>query len=196
MVTAQSPLARQPEQLDYASPTQFRFGIHQLPKVEFFTVSANLPGISAGTVTQATPFKDIPLMGEKMEYENLSISFIVDEYLENYISLHNWLTGIGFPQNRSQFSKFRDVTSKTPDSQKGVSTDIGDVKQSTPDKAMYSDAFLQILSNKNNPIVEVNFENMFPISLSALDFSQAATDVEYMIATAEFAYQIYEIKTL
>ena len=46
MATAQSPLARQPDKLDYASPTQFRFGIHQLPKVEFFTVSANLPGIS------------------------------------------------------------------------------------------------------------------------------------------------------
>jgi|TARA_B110001454_G_scaffold99629_1_gene94133 hypothetical protein len=196
MATAQSPLARQPDQLDYASPTQFRFGIHQLPKVEFFTVSANLPGVSVPTTTLATPFTDISIMGEKTEFENLSISFIVDEYLENYISLHNWLTGIGFPKSRSQFSEFRDVTSNTPDSQKGVSTDIGDVKQSTPDKAMYSDAFLMVLSNKNNPIVEVNFHNVYPISLSALDFSQAATDVEYMTATAEFAYQIYEITTL
>ena len=196
MATAQSPLARQPDQLDYASPTQFRFGIHQLPKVEFFTVSANLPGVSVPTTTLATPFTDISIMGEKTEFENLSISFIVDEYLENYITLHNWLTGIGFPKSRSQFSTFRDVTSDTPDSQKGVSTDIGDVKQSTPDKAMYSDAFLMILSNKNNPIVEVNFHNVYPISLSALDFSQAATDVEYMTASAEFAYQIYEITTL
>ena len=196
MATAQSPLARQPDQLDYASPTQFRFGIHQLPKVEFFTVTANLPGVSVPTTTLATPFTDISIMGEKTEFENLTISFIVDEYLENYITLHNWLTGIGFPKSRSQFSTFRDVTSDTPDSQKGVSTDIGDVKQSTPDKAMYSDAFLMILSNKNNPIVEVNFHNVYPISLSALDFSQSATDVEYMTASAEFAYQIYEITTL
>ena len=194
MATAQSPLARQPDQLDYASPTQFRFGIHQLPKVEFFTVSANLPGISAGTVTQATPFKDIPLMGEKMEYENLSISFIVDEYLENYISLHNWMIGYGFPKDREQFRTFRDVTSNTPADGGIPSVDI--IGSATPDKAMYSDAFLQILSNKNNPILEVSFENAFPISLSALNFTQTATDVEYMIATAEFAYQIYEIKTL
>jgi hypothetical protein len=194
MATAQSPLARQPEQLDYASPTQFRFGIHQLPKVEFFTVSANLPGISAGTVTYATPFKDIPTMSEKLDYSNLSISFIVDEYLENYISLHNWMVGIGFPENRAQFRTFRDVTSKTPASGKTPPTDL--VGKAIPDRALYSDAFLQILSNKNNPIVEVNFENAFPISLSALEFTQTATDVEYMIATAEFAYQIYEIKTL
>ena len=194
MVTSTSPIARQPDQLDYASPTQFRFGIHQLPKVEFFTVSANLPGISAGTTTHATPFKDIPTMGEKLEYENLSISFIVDEYLENYISLHNWMVGIGFPKNREQFRTFRDVTSNTPASGKTPPTDL--VGKAIPDIAMYSDAFLQILSNKNNPILEVSFQNAFPISLSALDFSQAATDVEYMVATAEFAYQIYEIKTL
>ena len=194
MATAQSPLARQPEQLDYASPTQFRFGINQLPKVEFFTVSANLPGISAGTNTVSTPFKDIPIMGEKLDYANLSISFIVDEYLENYISLHSWMTGFGFPKNREQFRTFRDVTSNTPAGGKTPAVDL--VGKATPDKAMYSDAFLQILSNKNNPIVEVNFENTFPVSLSALDFTQTATDVEYMIATAEFAYQIYEIKTL
>ena len=194
MVTSQSPMSRQPDQLDYASPTQFRFGIHQLPKVEFFTVSANLPGISSGTVTYATPFKDIPTMGEKLVYENLSINFIVDEYLENYISLHTWMVGIGFPDKRSQFSTFRDVTSNTPAVSDTPSVDT--VGRASPDRAMYSDAFLQILSNKNNPIVEVNFENMFPISLSALEFTQTATDVEYLIATAEFAYQIYEIKTL
>ena len=194
MVTATSPLARQPDQLDYASPTQFRFGIHQLPKVEFFTVSANLPGISAGTTTHATPFKDIPIMGEKLEYENLSISFIVDEYLENYISLHNWMIGYGFPRDREQFRTFRDVTSNTPADGGTPSVDL--IGSATPDKAMYSDAFLQILSNKNNPIVEVSFENAFPISLSALNFTQTATDVEYLVATAEFAYQIYEIKTL
>ena len=194
MATAQSPIARQPDQLDYASPTQFRFGVHQLPKVEFFTVSANLPGISASISIQSTPFKDIPTMGDKLTYENLSISFIVDEYLENYNSLHDWLVGIGFPQKRDQFKTFRDITSNIPAG--GGTAAVDRVGSTTADKAMYSDAFIQILSNKNNPIVEVNFQNVFPINLSALDFTQTATDVEYMVATAEFAYQIYEIKTL
>ena len=169
MATAQSPLARQPEQLDYASPTQFRFGIHQLPKVEFFTVSANLPGITLPAAPYPTPFKDIPIMGEKLDYANLSISFIVDEYLENYISLHNWMTGIGFPEKREQFQIFRDVTSNTPASGKTPPVDLAG--KAIPDKSLFSDAFIQILSNKNNPIVEVNFENAFPISLSALDLS-------------------------
>ena len=194
MTTPQSPLARQPEKLDYASPTQFKFGIHQLPKVGFFTVSANVPGISAGVVTRATPFKDIPLVGEKLTYENLSITFQIDEYLENYISLHNWMKGIGFPTDRQEFRTFRDVTSNTPASGKTPPVDL--VGKAVPDRALYSDAYLMILSNKNNPIVEVNFQNIFPISLSALEFTQTVTDIEYMTATAEFAYQIYEINTL
>ena len=198
MVTATSPLSRQPTKLDYASPTQFRFGINQLPKVEFFTTSANLPGITAGVATLPTPFKDIPTMGEKLEYENLSISFIVDEYLENYISLHNWMLGIGFPKERKQFRTFRDVTSNVGEGARTEpSVEIGQIDDSsTTDRFMYSDAFLMLLSNKNNPIVEVRFQNIFPIALSALDFTQTATDVEYIIATAEFAYQIYEIITL
>ena len=194
MATAQSPLARQPDKLDYASPTQFKFGIHQLPKVEFFTLSANVPGISADTVTQPTPYKDIPIVGDKLNYENLSITFLVDEYLENYISLHNWMTGIGFPTDRQEFRTFRDVTSNTPASGKTPPTDL--VGKAIPDRALYSDAYLMVLSNKNNPIVEVNFQNVFPVSLGALEFTQSVTDIEYMTVTADFAYQIYEINTL
>ena len=194
MVTATSPMARQPDKLDYASPTQFKFGIHQLPKVEFFTVSASIPSIGLGVVTVETPFKDIPVMGDKLTYENLSITFIVDEYLENYISLHNWMRGIGFPTDRKEFRTFRDVTSNTPAGGKAPSVDL--VGAAVPDKAMYSDAYLMVLSNKNNPIIEIDFHNIFPVSLGALEFTQTATDVEYITVDAEFAYEIYEIKTL
>jgi len=192
MATAQSPLARQPDKLDYASPTQFRFGINQLPKVEFFTINANLPGIDAPTIDFATPFKNIPIMGDKLTYENLTITFIVDEYLENYQSLHNWMTGIGFPSDRSEFKTHRDVTSIAPAG--GRTTPVDIVSSTTSDKSMYSDAFLMLLSNKNNPILNVIFENLFPISLSGLDYTQGATDVEYMSATASFAYQIYKFE--
>ena len=61
------------------------------------------------------------------------------------------------------------------------------------DRNMTSDSTLTILSNKNNPIVEVRFRDMFPTSLSALDYDQSATDVDYMKANATFEYQLYEI---
>ena len=99
MATEPTSLSRQPTKLDYASPTQFRFLINQLPKVEYFTTEANIPGITLAEGTYATPLKDIPILGDKLTYEDLTITFIVDENLENYIEMHTWLTGIGFPSH-------------------------------------------------------------------------------------------------
>ena len=98
-----NPLSRQPSSLDYLSPTQFAFNILQLPKVQFNTVSVNIPDISLGRSVIPTPFKDIPIQGTSLTYGNLDITFIVDEELDNYREIHGWLTGIGFPQTRASF---------------------------------------------------------------------------------------------
>ena len=188
-------LQRQPDKLDYASPTQFKFGIHQLPKVEFFTVAVNVPAINIGITYYPTPLKDIPMMGDKVTYDNLTISFIVDEYLENYLSLHEWITGIGFPKDRKQFSDFRTASASMPGKKTKQTADL-QTGQATSVLPMFSDATLTILSNKNNPIIQIFFQDMFPVSLSGLEYNQDATDVEYMKATAEFAYNIYEITSV
>ena len=196
MTTSTSPLNRQPTKLDYSSPTQFRFLINQLPKVQYFTVAANIPGLTLGDTTFATPLKDIPLMGDKLTYDDLTLTFIVDENLENYIEIHTWLTAIGFPKDTKQFSEFRSTTSNVKTSTRGESNDIGQVGATTPEKAMYSDAVMTVLTNKNNPVVECRFRDVFPTSLSGLTYSQNQTDVEYLTATVSFKYEIYEIVTL
>jgi len=196
MTTETSPLNRQPTALDYSSPTQFRFLINQLPKVQYFTTEANIPGITLGEGTFSTPLKDLTLLGDKLSYDDLTISFIVDENLENYIEIHTWLTAIGFPKDRSQFKDFRSTTSNTKTSTRGESKDIGDVKAATPEISMVSDAMLTILTNKNNPVVECRFADIFPTSLSGLEYSQNQTDVEYLTATVTFKYKLYEIITL
>ena len=192
-------VTRQPDKLDYASPTQFSFGIHQLPKVQFFSTAATIPAIALSDVVIPTPFKSIPMMGDQLTFDNLSVSFIVDEYLENYLSIHEWLTAIGFPKNRKQFSEFKTNISNTPigaRSSASTSTDIGDVQAASPNNALFSDATLTILSNKNNPIVNVFFRDLYPVAMTALDYNQAATDVEYLTASIDFAYQIYEIEAI
>jgi len=189
-------LDRQPDKLDYSSPTQFKFGIVQLPKVEFFTTAANLPGITMGEAIFPTPFTDIPVQGDKITYGNLTIDFIVDEFLENYISLHKWMIAIGFPKTRAQFSEFRTSDSVTPVATQGISKDIGDVKPPTTTRPMFGDATLTILTNKNNPAVEVRFRDLYPVSLTGLNYNQNATDVEYITASVDFDYTLYEIVTL
>ena len=189
-----NPLSRQPTNLDYLSPTQFAFNILQLPKVQFNTTAVTIPDLTLGEAVIPTPFKDIPIPGTNITYGNLDITFIVDEELDNYREIHGWLTGIGFPQQRDQFAFFRNSTSVTPSTSSNVSVD--QVGRAVADKSMYSDATLTILSNKNNPIVEVRFEDIFPVAVWALSFTQGATDVEYLTADVSFRYKIYTINKI
>ena len=190
-------VSRQPTTMDYLSPTQFKLTIAQLPKVEFFVTNCNLPGVNLGEALFPTLLKGIPQLGDDLTFDNFTVGFQVQENLENFIELHNWLLAIGFPKSRSQFATHRSTTSETPTATRGgASSDIGKAGLQTTDNPMFSDATLTILSNKNNPLVEVRFQDMFPVSLSGLEFSQEATDVDYLKAQSEFRYKYYELHTL
>jgi hypothetical protein len=197
-MTITNSYTRQPTQLDYASPTQFKFNIIKLPKVEYFVTSVNVPGISMGTTTQATMLRDLPGPGDKLSYEALTLSFLVDEHLENYREIHGWLTGLGFPRDHSEFKTLQDAgTDRFPTSSGNVSTEVGKVNNTAPDEgSTFSDATLMILSSKNNAIVEVRFRDIFPVSLGGLDYEQQAGDVEYLTTSVTFNYKLYEFATV
>ena len=160
-------------------------------------MSAQIPSISMGNAVMPTRLTDLPMMGDKVTYDPLTISFIfMYEFLENYLSLHEWITSIGFPKNTDQFKNFRASTSATPTATRGSGGDIGSVKPSTPVRSMFSDASLSVLSNKNNPVVNVFFRDLYPTSLDALEFTRTATDVDYIVVSATFAYSLYEIESI
>ena len=196
MATTINAIQRQPTELDYADPTKFKFSITKLPKVEFFTTQASVPGVTLGESIFPTPFKEIPVQGDQLTFDNLEITFIVDEKLENYKELHQWLVGIGFPRARTQFASFRKEESEvfpTADSVTGDATKPG---RPTGVQAMYGDATLTVMTSKNNTIMEVRFSDLYPVSLGALQFDQQATDITYLTATATFSYKLYEMFTI
>ena len=57
---------------------------------------------------------------------------------------------------------------------------------------LYSDATLFILTSKNNPNIEIRFSDIYPISLSGLDYNQQESDINYLTSNVTFAYKIYE----
>ena len=188
---------RQPAIMDYASPVQFRFKCSKLPKVEFFCQSANIPGISIGTALMPTGLKDIPIPGDKVSYQDLAISFLVDENLNNYKEIHDWIIGLGFPQNHTQFSDLRATSS---DRFPGTSSSNAITGQATadplPESGMYSDATLTVLNSKNIAVTEIRFHNIFPTSLGALSYDVQASDVNYLSTAVDFSYMYYEIVQL
>jgi len=196
-MTTTNSLSRQPTSQDYASPTQFKFSIIKLPKVEYFCTAVNIPGVSLGSPNQPTPLKAIPQPGDTLSYENLSMTFMVDENLENYQEIHGWLRGLGFPGDNREFRNL--ITSgsdRFPVSNQSISTEPGKTKYGTTDQGpVFSDATLSILTSKNNPVTEIRFRDVFPVSLTGLQYSQQAVDVDYLTATVEFRYTIYDFAT-
>ena len=197
-MTTTNSYRRQPTKQDYADPTKFKFNIIKLPKVEYFCTHVNLPGINlADNYEQPTPFRNIPLPGEKLQYEALTMTFLVDENLENYQEIHGWLRGLGFPGGHEEFKKLLDSgADRFPTSKSSVLPDAGRSKFGAPNTgAIFSDATLNILTSKNNPVTEVRFSDLFPISLSALQYNQQANDTDYLTATVTFEYKLYDFAT-
>ena len=188
---------RQPSKMDYASPTQFKFSIVKLPKVEYFCTAANIPGITLGTATQETPLKQIPLPGDKLEYENLTLQFLVDENLNNFKEIHDWIIGLGFPQDHVQFANLQATgNDRYPGSTSGAIVPETNIAVPLSEGGTYSDATLTVLNSKNIAVTEIRFHNIFPTSLGALSYDVQASDVNYLQSNVDFSYMYYEIVQL
>jgi len=171
-----TPFANQIQNRNFLSPLGFKFTLGKFPKAAFFSNSARIPEIVLGTIRQPGYLKDIDIPGEKLEYGDLSLRFLVDENLENYMDIHNWLTGLGFPETPQQF------TDKTTDEEN--QRDMNE---------QWSDGSLSILNSNFRTIAIVKFSDLFPTSLTSLDFDATETDVNYFTAEATFKYTVYNI---
>jgi len=185
---------RQPAKMDYASPVQFRFKIAKLPQVEFFIQTVNLPGISIGEATVPTPLYDYPVPGDEISFQSLDISFLVDENLNNYKELHDWLSGLGFGKSHQQFADMRATgTDRFPGTAASTAASGTATPGPLPEGSIYSDATLTILNSKNIAKTEVRFQNVFPTSIGSLSYDVQAADVDYLKAQASFSYINYDI---
>ena len=192
--------ANQISNRNFLSPVGFKFSISKIPKADFFANQANIPGIDLGFAVQPTYLKDLPVPGDKLTYDQFSMTFLVDEKMKNFIELHDWLINMAAPQKNSQFmartsdyvldagqrTKFyRDI--------EGVSTEV---TGNTSDRELYCDIQIFILSSKNNPVAKFTLQNAFPVSLSALDYSSQDTDTNYVSCNVSFAFPFYTIESL
>ena len=193
-MTTSNVIDRAPSKFDYASPIQFRFKMTKLPTVEFFVQTANIPGITLGDTTMPTPLKEISMPGDKLTYQTLEVSFLVDENLNNYKEIHDWMTGIGFPQDHKQFADVLATGSDRFSRSTASTAAVGSGKPAPlSEGGIYSDATLIVLNNKNIAKTEIRFQNVYPTSLGSLSYDIKASDVDYLQVSASFNYMYYDI---
>lgn len=172
-----SALDNIPENKNFLSPLNFRFQIKKCPNVNFFLQNVNLPGMTLVGPEQPNPFVKIPKAGDHIDFDDLMINYKVDEDLQNYLELYNWIRELGFPNN---FDEYKSIAGKP------VYTGLGIV----------SDMSLIILSSSRNPTHEVVFKDAFPVSISSLIFDSTQPDVQFLEASATFRYRSYSIQNI
>ncbi len=168
-----------PEQIgnrNFLSPVGFKFTLSKNPKIAFFCNTARIPEINLGTAIQPSYLKDVDVPGDKLTYGDFSLTFLVDENMQNYMAVHNWMTGLGFPETTQQF--------------KDLTTDEDGVRELN---RQFSDGSLHILNSNFRDVAIVKFKDLFPISLTSLDFEASDTDINYFTAEVTFKYTVYNV---
>ena len=173
-----SPITPQNTNLLHAN--KFLLAFSRLPNVQYFCQSLPLPGLSMGEGLQATPFVDLYVPGDKLLYDMLAITFLVDEDLKSWMEIHDWMRAMTYP---TEFAEYARLNRLNPPHTSKV-------------KPQYSDAALVILDSSQNSNYRVTFKNCYPTSLSAIQFSTTGQGpLETMTADATFRYDYYNIES-
>ena len=172
------------ENRNFLTPTGFKFILEKAPGVSFFCNQANIPSLDLGIAVQPTYLKDIDRPGDKLIFGDLSVRFLVDEDLKNYMEIQNWMRGLGYPESLDQIYNLQKTGNR------GM-----DLKTRKLDN-IFSDGTMSVLNSSLVSNFLIKFQGLFPYSLTTLSFDATDTDVEYFTAEVSFKYTYYEITTL
>jgi hypothetical protein len=164
------------DNINFLSPLGFRLILQRAPNVEYFCQGASLPSINMNSAFQSSPLLNIPRAGDKINYEPLSLRFRLSENMDNYFELYNWMIGLGHPRQLNQYDNLYT---------EGIPPEVG--------RGIASDGTIIVLSSNANGNIRLNFENLFPVSLSPLQFDVTESSVEYLECDVSFNYTLFTV---
>ena len=159
--------------LNNLNPNSFEFGLQRIPNLVFRVQKVVIPGLSIEPPKQATRFFDLPLKGQGIIWERMSIDFILDEDLSNYKLLYWWMTTFCGGKGNSCVKPLLNLydTEHTFD---------------------FSDAFINIYDvDKRTLKHRIKFIDCVPVSIGQISLDTTVTDVQPVICNAEFAFSYW-----
>lgn len=158
---------------NFLSPLNFKFTLKRAPHINFFVQKVNIPSLSLTQAETTNPFVNVAYAGDHLDYGNLELTFRVDEDLQNYLEIHDWIRS----QGKLYFNEYKNLAEAPKYSGSGLKSDIA----------------LTLLTSNKKANYEIVFKDAFPLSLSSVDFDTTDEDVSYVEASASFRYVYYEI---
>ena len=168
-----SACSTQPENSSFLQPNKFTFSFPTLPFLKYFCQTVNIPGVSTSPVTVDNPFSNTYRHGDKLMYDQMNLSVIVDEDIRVWEETYNWLVALTKPQSFTQYIRYHNKK-----------------------EMVYHDAILTINTNANNPNIRFKFTNLHPISLGGVNFNVSDNANTTLTADIIFRYDYFELLRL
>ena len=162
---------------NYLNPTGFLVQIEKLPEVSFFCHGVEIPGISTTNAEMPNMFGHIHQPGDMIDHGQLSLTFNVDEELNNWQSIYEWFVGITFPESHAQYDSLINSQGRA----------IGKFDN------IYSDISIIVLSSNKNRIAEFTYYDCLPNNVSGLQLNSLEDDINPITATVTFDYSYFRI---
>ena len=161
----------QPTNLNQLNIVSFEVNFARLPNVQYFCQRVNIPAVILGEAFQPMPFMNLPVEGDTLSFESMNLSFILDEDMQNYMEIYSWLTALGFPRDYEQFKTLKPAS------------------EASEYASMFSDMDIMLQTNKSNPNYKITFNDVFPTSLSSVQFDTSVSALEPIVVDATFNFK-------
>jgi len=133
----------------------------------YYCQAANLPGIAFGMATQPTILgHPVKVPTGSYRFEDLQIVFRVDENIENWLEIYDWMRFAGNYENANNTDRHNEKT---------------------------TGARLLVTNSSYKPKFAIDFKNIFPIYLSSLNFNVTKPKSEEILCIAKFAFTGYTV---
>jgi hypothetical protein len=162
---------------DLLQSAKFIFSIPRLTATQFFCQAINIPGLNAQSATQPTPLIDLNVPGDKLNYDDLTVEFLVDEELLSWLAVHDWLKGITKSTSFEDYKNLKHLS----------------MYSETVPYPQYADAELTTLSANNTPKTKIKFVDLFPVALSGIPLDIRVGSEHTITATSTFKFKRYDV---
>jgi hypothetical protein len=176
-------LTRTPINPNSLHPNKFQLNFSRAPNIQYFCQTLSMPGISLSEAIQQTPFVDLYVPGEKAIYDLLNVTFIIDETLQSWLEIHDWIRAMTFPEKYEEYKTLPSLYKKSSGAEK-------------PNFPQYADCTVTLLSSANLPQYKFVFYDCFPTTLSSFVISTTDSPDNVITADATFRYSYYDIQKL
>jgi hypothetical protein len=168
-----SVLTQIPDNKSLLQPTKYTFEPTTLPFLRYFVQSVSLPAVQTTAPIQPNMFADIKRHGDKLRFDQLVITAIIDEDMRVWEETFNWLCALTKPDRFEQYARFFD-------------------RKADP----YHDCILTVNTNSNIPNIRFKYTNCHPVSLGAVHFAETLNADNILIADITFEFDQYYIQRI